>query len=200
MTASLKLFAAVFYTAYFLVVFVWPSLRTYRQTGINPVTFDKTDKAHDFIGRWFKILLLATGAIIAVAGMDQSVYAHLLPFSSGHLPVLRLTGVALCLASLVWTSVAQWQMGRSWRIGIDEKNHTALKTKGLFAVSRNPIFLGMMVTLLGIFFLLPNAFTLLIFFSGYLLMQIVVRLEEAFLLQKHGFTYHCYKMTVRRWI
>jgi protein-S-isoprenylcysteine O-methyltransferase Ste14 len=31
-------------------------------------------------------------------------------------------------------------MDNSWRIGIDEENKTGLVTKGIFSISRNPIF------------------------------------------------------------
>ena len=37
---------------------------------------------------------------------------------------------------------------------------------GVFGLSRNPIFLGMMLTLLGLFLVIPNAVTLLTFVMG----------------------------------
>ena len=43
------------------------------------------------------------------------------------------------------------QMGKSWRIGIDTENKTDLVEKGLFTVSRNPIFFGMRMALFGFF-------------------------------------------------
>lgn len=68
-----------------------------------------------------------------------------------QIPSLRVFGWALLLAALAWTLVAQAQMGDSWRIGIDSANSTALVTSGLFAISRNPIFLAMRINLLGLF-------------------------------------------------
>ena len=58
--------------------------------------------------------------------------------------------------SLVIMLVAQAQMGLSWRIGIDEKNRTGLVTQGLFALSRNPIFLSLRITPTGTVFLLAQ--------------------------------------------
>ena len=52
-------------------------------------------------------------------------------------------------------------VGESWRIGIDEKHQTALVKTGVFGFSRNPIFLGMMITLAGVFLVIPNVLTLL---------------------------------------
>ena len=54
--------------------------------------------------------------------------------------------------SLLWISVAQYQMSNSWRIGIDENNKTELITKGLFSYKPEPDFLGMIISVAGIFF------------------------------------------------
>jgi protein-S-isoprenylcysteine O-methyltransferase Ste14 len=108
--------------------------------------------------------------------------------------------VALLLTSLAWTVVAQAQMGESWRIGIDEGHRTPLVRKGVFGLSRNPIFLGMMLTLLGLFLVTPNAVTLLVLCLGVVLIQIQVRLEEEFLSGAHGEDYAGYRRDVRRWL
>jgi protein-S-isoprenylcysteine O-methyltransferase Ste14 len=91
-------------------------------------------------------------------------------------------------------------MGESWRIGIDEEHRTPLVRKGVFGVSRNPIFLGMISTLLGLFLVTPNAVTLLVLGLGVVLIQIQVRLEEEFLSSAHGEDYEEYRREVRRWL
>jgi protein-S-isoprenylcysteine O-methyltransferase Ste14 len=90
-------------------------------------------------------------------------------------------------------------MGDSWRIGIDQQR-TSLVQSGVFRYSRNPIFLGMIVTLLGLFLTLPNAMTLLTFALGFALIQIQVRLEEDFLTKMHESKYADYCRKVRRWL
>ena len=100
--------------------------------------------------------------------------------------------------SLLWISVAQYQMSNSWRIGIDENNKTELITKGLFSYSRNPIFLGMIISVTGIFFILPNAITLFLMLSTYIVIQIQIRLEEEFLEKQHGQEYLSYKQNTKR--
>ena len=91
-------------------------------------------------------------------------------------------------------------MGVSWRIGIDEEHRTPLVREGVFGVSRNPIFLGMMLTLLGLFLVIPNAVTLHVLGLGVVLIQIRVRLEEEFLSGAHGEAYAEYRRDVRRWL
>jgi len=73
-------------------------------------------------------------------------------------------------------------------------------TQGLFALSRNPIFLSLRITLLGLFFYSPNALTLALASVGEVLMQLQVRLEEQHLLGQHGEVYVTYCQKVRRWI
>jgi protein-S-isoprenylcysteine O-methyltransferase Ste14 len=91
-------------------------------------------------------------------------------------------------------------MGESWRIGVDREHGTKLARAGVFRISRNPIFLGMMVTLLGLLLVIPNAITLMTFVLGVALINIQVRLEEEYLKATHGEEYVRYTQRVRRWI
>jgi protein-S-isoprenylcysteine O-methyltransferase Ste14 len=91
-------------------------------------------------------------------------------------------------------------MKNSWRIGIDTETKTELVTSGLFSLSRNPIFFGMILSLIGLFLTTPNAFTGLFLILGYILIQIQIRLEEEFLIKQHGQHYETYKQKVRRLI
>jgi len=91
-------------------------------------------------------------------------------------------------------------MRASWRIGIDEENKTELITSGFFAISRNPIFLGIMVANIGLFSVLPNAFTLLIIALSTVSINTQIRLEEEFLLKEFGEQYVEYKKNVKRWL
>ena len=50
------LFAGVFGVVYY-GSFCATIYRTYKQTGINPITFGKTDNAHDYIGFVMKVLI-----------------------------------------------------------------------------------------------------------------------------------------------
>lgn len=43
----LKIYLPIYLVLYLLVAFVIPTYRTYRQTGVNPITFGKNDNAHD---------------------------------------------------------------------------------------------------------------------------------------------------------
>jgi protein-S-isoprenylcysteine O-methyltransferase Ste14 len=189
-----------FLVLYFLVVFVLPSVRVKRKTGINPYVFRNTDSAHDFLG---KVSAPITSLIFIVALVNlfyPEGLQYFAPFTWLEISILKYTGFAFIHLALLWIIVAQVQMSNSWRVGIDHSAKTELKTNGLFSVSRNPVFLGMLVTLAGIFFILPNAITLLVATVSVLLFQVQVRLEEEYLSKTHANIYIIYCKKTRRWI
>ena len=167
---------------------------------MNPITFRGTDNAHDYIGRLFKIVMAGLVLIIFGFVFVPDIYKFLLPIVWLENQIVQFVGIGLLLLSLGWTVTAQIQVGNSWRIGIDEEKKTALMQSGLFRFSRNPIFLGMIATLIGVFLTIPNALTLLVLVLGFVLIQIQVRLEEEFLTKLHSTEYEIFRRQVRRWL
>lgn len=81
------------------------------------------------------------------------------------------------------------------------KPTTAIVDDGVYAFSRNPIYLGMTLIYLGVsflfnsfWFLLPLALVLFLMHNG------VILREEKYLERKFGDEYLNYKTRVRRWI
>lgn len=185
---------------YFLVAFVWRSVQVWRATGLNPIVLSRDDSAYGYVGRSMRGVLLAWLALVILAAGTPDVLDHLGPVTLVIHSGLRQLGWALLLGSLAWIAVAQATMGASWRVGIDRSVRTALIRTGPFAISRNPIFLGMRVNLLGLFLVLPNAATLGFLIAGEVLMQVQVRLEEQHLQLMHGDAYNGYCRQVGRWI
>ena len=109
-------------------------------------------------------------------------------------------GWAFLVISIVVVWIAQSHMANSWRIGIDKEKKSELVTNGMFSISRNPIFLGIMIANIGLFLALPNAFTLLIVSLSSISINTQIRLEEAFLKEEFGEDYTAYQSKVRRWI
>jgi protein-S-isoprenylcysteine O-methyltransferase Ste14 len=100
--------------------------------------------------------------------------------------------------ALIWVITAQLQMKNSWRIGIDNTTKAELVTHGLFQFSRNPIFLGMTISLVGFFLVVPTLIALIFLLMGSVLMQIQIRLEEEYLMKEHVQIYLDYKNRVKR--
>lgn len=196
----LRYFLPIYLFIYVVVAFVWRSYIVWKHTGINPVTFKGSDNAHDFVGRVFKLVFVLVVLVVFVYSFFPLVYTYTSPIQWLENRWLTWIGVLLLVLSLLWIVLAQSQMGEAWRIGIDTDHRTPLVQNGLFGISRNPIFLGMSLTLLGLFLTLPNAFTLLAFVSGIVLIGVQVRLEEQYLAQVHPEAYYEYRQRVRRWL
>lgn len=198
---SNQLYLFIFILAFFSIVFLFRSYLLWKETGINPMTFDtNADDAHSFNGLVFKLLTVFELLLVVCFSFGGDWYDYLLPFWYLDHHYLQIAGWILLHFSLIWIFTAQLQMANSWRIGIDHKNKTKLITTGLFRYSRNPIFLGIIITDFGILFVMPNAFTLLIAGLSIYAVQVQVRLEETFLKENHGQSYEKYYKKVSRWI
>jgi protein-S-isoprenylcysteine O-methyltransferase Ste14 len=189
-----------FCIVYFLIVFVIRSVWLRLKTGVNPFTFNKTDDAHGYNGKVFTVISLLELVIVGIYAFKIEWYKYLLPFWYLENEAIFKLGWGFLILSLILVWVAQSQMANSWRIGIDEKNKTKLVTGGLFSISRNPIFLGIMIANIGLFLVIPNAFTLLIISLSTISINTQIRLEEAFLKQEFKNQYLEYLKKVRRWV
>lgn len=190
----------VYLIIYFLLVFVIRSVLLWKKTGINPLTFTKSDDAHGFNGKVFTIISYLELIVVGIYAFKDEWHEYLLPFWYLENEVVIKVGWAFLFLSLVVVWIAQTQMANSWRIGIDEKNKTKLVTSGFFSISRNPIFLGIMIANVGLFMVIPNAFTLLIVSLSTISINTQIRLEEEFLQREFGKEYVEYMEKVRRWI
>jgi protein-S-isoprenylcysteine O-methyltransferase Ste14 len=195
-----KMILFAYLIIYFLLVFIVRSVLLWIKTGINPLSFNKTDDAHGFNGKVFAIITFLELIVVGLYAFKNEWYEYLLPFWYLEHPVLQKVGWGFLILSLIVVWVAQTQMVNSWRIGIDKINKTKLVTNGLFSLTRNPIFLGIMIANIGLFFVIPNAFTLLIISLSTVIINIQIRLEEDFLRREFGNDYVDYAEKVRRWI
>ncbi len=196
----LRLFLLLYTILFFGGAMIWPSYRTWRATGVNPYRLPGQTGLPGFVGGAFRLVLLATIALVLLHVFAPGAAAWLAPIVWLQSPVAQGVGVALLLVAVVVVVTAQAQMGRSWRIGIDDEHATALVTGGIFGRSRNPIFLGMRVMLAGLFLVLPGAATLALWLVGDVLIRTQVYLEEEHLLRQHGQAYPAYQQRVRRWL
>jgi protein-S-isoprenylcysteine O-methyltransferase Ste14 len=198
MDQFLRFYLPIYILLYFAIAFFIPTYQTYKKTGINPITFGKEDTAHNYVGFVMKILIALLFLSVFLYTCGYTYYKFLVPISYLENNALKILGLIFIHISLIWITIAQKQMSTSWRIGIDEKNETELVTKGIFSISRNPIFLGMILSVLGLFFILPNALTFFLMLTTYFIIQIQIRLEEEYLEKKHGITYSHYKLKTKR--
>jgi len=99
-----------------------------------------------------------------------------------------------------------------WSLSLFFKKHTTpnpmkpentsdLVTKGLYKVSRNPMYVGLLTILLGFAVWLGSVTPFLVLPLFYwLITEMQIKPEEKFLLEKFGKDYQAYKESVRRWL
>lgn len=194
----IKIYLKIYICIYFVVLFIIPGIRIYKQTGINPVTFGNRDNAHDYLGFVMKLLMVSLTLVILMSGFTRVQNPYMVPVWFLEKDWAVYTGLILIHLSFFWILAAEIQMNRSFRIGLDEANRTDLITKGVFRLSRNPVFPGMMISVLGLFLIIPNMLTFTIFVLTWFVIQMQIRLEESFLEKQHGQRYLQYKQRVRR--
>ena len=109
-------------------------------------------------------------------------------------------GVTLATLGLVLFGLAFVSFGDSWRVGFDVKTPGALVTTGVFAVSRNPIYVFLDLWFIGIF--LINGTLIFLIFAGLALAVLHWQIlqEEGFLLKLYGQPYQSYCATTGRYL
>ena len=198
MELFIKIFLPVYFIFFFGISFVAKTIIVARRIKKNPLVLPQDESAYALVGNYFKLCLV--GIFVYVILFPFLPESYFLPIGFLDIELLKFSGLILMLLALIWTIAAQNQMKDSWRIGIDNDMKTELVTSGLFSVSRNPVFLGMIVSLIGLFLVTPTAFSLLFLIFGYVLIQVQIRLEEEFLYRQHGEKYLDYLIKVRRLI
>ena len=97
-----------------------------------------------------------------------------------------------------------WSVVLFRRSGQDEnpwKPTPQIVERGPFRMTRNPMYLQMIIVCIGMAFMLANAWILLLTpLGGWVLQRFAIRPEEAYLERKFGDKYLAYRRRVRRWL
>ncbi|REC78710.1 methyltransferase family protein [Chryseobacterium rhizosphaerae] len=198
MTDFMRFFIPLYFILFFTVSFLGISFTVARKIGKNPNVLPKDDSAYGLIGFYFKITIITLFIYTVLFLLFPQTVFSTFRINILDLDSIRYAGITLMIIAFIWVVTAQVQMKNSWRIGIDSKTKTELITHGLFRFSRNPIFLGMMVSLIGFFLAFPTVIAFIFSLMGCILMQIQIRLEEEYLQKQHGQAYLTYKKRVGR--
>src|SRR5262249_22055160 len=164
-----------------------------RSTGTRALHFGGLDRT-DFL---IPPLALFYFYVVLAAAFDLPTVSTQRFFLS---EVISWVGVFLCFASLTLFLLSLVSFGKSFRIGIDVDHPDKLVTTGVFAFSRNPIYVAFGLVLLGQFLVFPNWIVLAYLAAGTWLIHRQVLREEDFLRKQYGQEYADYCNRVRRYL
>lgn len=113
-----------------------------------------------------------------------------------HAPPVRILGLVILLAAAAFAIWARLVLGVMWTAAPTVKHEHALRTSGPYAITRHPIYTGMLGMLLGSV-LLAGAGAWIISFPVFLvLLQIKIRVEERLMLAEFPDDYPRYRQRV----
>ena len=179
-------------TLLLLIAMVVVRLVMLRRRGVRAMKFGETNKIDFLIP---PVALFYVYSVLAAAFGWPKVADH--PFFQSE--SVRWAGVALCIASLVVLLGSLISFGKSFRVGIDQDRPGGLVTTGIFAISRNPIYVAFALVLVGEFLVYSSWIRLLYLMGGILLLHRQVIREEEHLSAQYGEEYAHYRARVRRY-
>lgn len=170
---------------FFVAAILFPIVRHRARTGQWAVVVHRAaDPFQLFVGRAFGASIFGVlGWAVAYAALGpERMHVVAAP------DAVRAIGWGLFAAALLLVVVAQAQMGRSWRIGIDDRP-TGLVVSGIYSRIRHPIYTGMIGLCAALALLAPSPWTWMLLPLVGFQVGVQARLEEQHLLRQHGEEY-----------
>jgi protein-S-isoprenylcysteine O-methyltransferase Ste14 len=164
-----------------------------RRAGIGAMKFGEIDKT-DFLIPPFALLYI------------YLIFANAFQWRPrGPAPLFQMSwlswlGVAFCGFGLVLLFASLISFGRSFRVGIDTDRPDKLATSGVFAITRNPMYVSFGLVLLGQFLIDSSWVMLAYLIAGVALFHRQVLREEEYLSRHYGEEYQAYRAQVRRYL
>ena len=189
--------------ALFLILVVGRTMHLLIHKKVNPITLGRARKGKAGL---MEILLFAGVNLWAVAvvlcalSLERPPFAWFCSVRLVDVMLAKLLGVTLIICAFVIFVLALSALGNSWRLGIDENHPGLLVTTGIYAHSRNPIYLFFDLYFLGTFLINGSLFFLIMTALVALNLHYQILQEEQFLARAHRATYEAYCTRTARYL
>jgi len=143
---------------------------------------------------WYMSPLWITTIIVVIvtAAVPRADWAPL----EVHVPWIRILGLAILLAATALTLWARLALGAMWSAAPTVKQEHQLRTSGPYAITRHPIYTGLLGMMLGTG-LLAGSGRWILYFPVYLvLVEFKIRTEERLMLAEFPDDYPRYRRRV----
>lgn len=185
----------------FYSIFIERTLKL-KLSGVNPFVVGigkKGLKSILEISFLFGLLIWTFEVIIHSLNLRFHIFPEVLYINLFQIISLKILGIIFIIFGFLIFILALISFGSSWRVGIDNQRSGQLVTNGIFAVTRNPIFIFLDLYFLGTWLIYSNLFflissVLVVFGLHYQILQ-----EEKFLITQYGEEYKDYMKEVRRY-
>ncbi len=189
--------------AAFLLLFLGRSVYLGAVRGINPIQLSR--------GKPPAEALIEGCLVIALPLWLYEIFAFAWPLPWHVFPdplnaivldhtLARLAGCLLIGSGIALFAAALFSFGDSWRVGIDQETPGGLVTSGVFALTRNPIFVFMDAYALGSFLVSGRLLFAVIALLAGVVIHLQIRREEAFLEGLYGDAYRSYRDRTPRYL
>ena len=180
----------------FVTIIVAKTAYVRSTAGINPIVIGRGKRGFQLI---FELAAFAGLAVWIIECLSYAFHAkfHIFraPFDWRLIDsdMSRIAGVILVTTGLVIFIWAFVSFGNSWRVGMDSKTPGALVTSGIFAFSRNPIYIFLDLWFIGIFLINGRLIFLIFVLLAAAALHYQMLREEKFLSQRHGQAFEEYR-------
>src|SRR5262245_57361655 len=186
-----------------LLIFAARALHLLLVRKINPIAIGRGKKGLALVfelGAFAGLITWMAAVVIhathqPVAGYDAGLYWRL--FDS---PVARALGVTLVVLAMLLFALAFLSFGDSWRVGLDKQTPGPLVTRGVFALSRNPIYVSMDLWFIGIALINGTLFFVIFAALAAAALHYQMLREERFCTELYGEPYKAYRASTARYV
>jgi protein-S-isoprenylcysteine O-methyltransferase Ste14 len=185
-----------------LCIIVSKALHSWLVTGVNPIVIGRGQGAWRIVEvlSFVALILWVIEVLLRAFQARFDIFPDRLSLGFLQTQGARILGVMLIMFGLIPFILAYVSFGTSWRIGIDRKTPGSLVTGGIFAVTRNPIYVGMILLFFGIFLINSTWFFLIFALLAVVAIHFQILREEEFLKKQYGASYDEYSERVARYL
>ncbi|TAN16636.1 MAG: isoprenylcysteine carboxylmethyltransferase family protein [Chitinophagaceae bacterium] len=118
-----------------------------------------------------------------------------------HNIFIRITGWIFIGAAMFFGGSGVFRFFKTKNTVETFKPASSLQTSGIYTISRNPMYAGLVSLYIGLAFIIENGWTVILTpLFIFILQTYVIRREEYYLTHAFGEPYLIYKNSVRRWL
>lgn len=145
---------------------------------------------------WPPVIFATAFALAALAGWKEPL--PIVPEAARGF--LRIVGILIILSGIVIALAAEWRFVLAGTATLPTHPTSTIVSDGIFRYTRNPMYLGLSLTVAGVGFLINSWWFLVVLpFAVIAVTKLAIEREERYLEGKFGRDYLGYKARTRRW-